>query len=149
MAIMRGKLSPSVAEASFVWAWTVFYFLYVVLGGVSYRVHTHVYTGDPKESALARLRKGQLATFGKAVYERFFFPAFLKYHTTYRLHVFGAGLWLLTAWMSNPDSCSCRCSFVFCLLMGFLWIMPFFGLPVGRRGVRLTSAILPSSSSFS
>ena len=75
--------APDNREAKAVWGATAFYFLYVVLGGVSHRVHKKVYTD-------------WLGTFRKDVYAEFFFPAFLKYHATYRLHVIPAGLWLLT-----------------------------------------------------
>ena len=84
-----------------VWAATWFYFAYVVLGPVSWRTHKHVYTGDPDglkslRGVLANLRRGQLATFGKEVYAKFFFPAFLRYHRIYRAHTLGAGAWLIS-----------------------------------------------------
>ena len=72
------------------------------LGGLDHKLHEHVYTGDGTEEGnawrsgdmmefikaiLKRITTGQLATFGKDVYSTFFFPAFLAYHNTYKIHV--------------------------------------------------------------
>jgi hypothetical protein len=78
------------------WAATCFYFAYVVLGGLSHKIHKHVYTRDKDKPMISEIMKGKFATFGKDVYSTFFFPAFLAYHNTYRIHVLSAGLWLLT-----------------------------------------------------
>jgi hypothetical protein len=51
-----------------VWAATAAYFGYVVLGGISWQLHRHVYTGDDSKSVLENLRNGQVATFRKHVY---------------------------------------------------------------------------------
>jgi hypothetical protein len=79
-----------------VWAATCGYFAYVVLGGLSHKIHEHVYTRDKNKPMLSEIRKGKFATFGKEVYNTFFFPAFLAYHNTYRIHVLSAGLWMVT-----------------------------------------------------
>uniref|UniRef100_A0A7S2SK06 Uncharacterized protein n=1 Tax=Mucochytrium quahogii TaxID=96639 RepID=A0A7S2SK06_9STRA len=78
------------------WGLTWVYFGYVVLGGVSWKVHKHVYTGDENKSIVENIKKGQIATFRKRVYAEFFFPSFLRYHITYRFHVLMAGVWLIT-----------------------------------------------------
>jgi hypothetical protein len=51
-----------------VWAATAAYFGYVVLGGLSWQLHRHIYTGDDSKSVLENLRNGQVATFRKHVY---------------------------------------------------------------------------------
>ena len=64
-----------------------------------FQLHEHVFTGK-KDTSIAdvieRMKKGQFATFARQVYQEFFFPAFLRYHATYRSHVLCAGAWLLT-----------------------------------------------------
>lgn len=77
-----------------VWALTLGYFGYVVLGGISHSLHKHIYTGDENESVLTRLRKGKPVTFREDVYDEFF--SFKHYFTTYQIHVLTCGVWLLT-----------------------------------------------------
>lgn len=78
------------------WTATAAYFGYVVLGGINWKVHRHVYTGDDSKSVVENLKNGQVATFRKQVYREYFFPSFLRYFKTYRAHVLMAGLWLVT-----------------------------------------------------
>lgn len=92
------------AQSIVIWYGTFLYFLYVVLGPVSPKLHKHVYTGCPAVGVVGRLKRGQLATISEEVYSKFFFPAFFKHYTTYRVHVWGAALWLLTGMfnLQNP-----------------------------------------------
>merc|ERR1719265_1707717 len=75
---------------------TAGYFVYVTLGSISLEAHEHIFTGDIDKSILDNLRNGQPVCIPKQTYKTFYFPAYLKYWNTYRLHTVGAGLWLLT-----------------------------------------------------
>ena len=75
-------------------AGTAGYFGYVALGGVSARLHKHIYTGDANESVLTRLKKGKPVIFSEETYEEFF--TFKEYRTTFVVHVLTAAAWLLT-----------------------------------------------------
>lgn len=83
-------------ETIALWYGTFAYFLYVILGPVSPRLHKHVYTGCPAIGVFERLKRGQVATISEEVYSKFFFPAFFEHYTIYRVHVIGAALWLLS-----------------------------------------------------
>jgi len=77
------------------WSATGIYFCYVALGGVSPRLHRHIYTGDREETIFERLKKGKPVAFARAVYNEFFL-AFRIYFRTYRLHVLCSAIWLVT-----------------------------------------------------
>eukprot|EP01062_Namystynia_karyoxenos_P028270 TRINITY_DN21440_c0_g1_i1.p1 TRINITY_DN21440_c0_g1~~TRINITY_DN21440_c0_g1_i1.p1 ORF type:complete len:364 (+),score=149.10 TRINITY_DN21440_c0_g1_i1:76-1092(+) len=77
---------------------TAGYFVYVTLGALSPRLHEHAFTGDADKPVLQRLREGCPVMIPKETYKQFYFPAFFKYWTTFRVHTLGAGLWLLTGY---------------------------------------------------
>jgi hypothetical protein len=45
---------------------------------------------------LGEIKKGHVVTIPKQTYKVFYFPAYLRYWNTYRIHTLGAGIWLLT-----------------------------------------------------
>jgi hypothetical protein len=99
------SLPPTLAEKlitseySSVWLVpaTFFYFGYVTLGSISPSLHEHLFTGDIDKPVIENLRNGQIVTIPKVTYKEFYFPAYLRYWNTYRVHTLGAGIWLLTS----------------------------------------------------
>lgn len=99
------SLPPSLAakvvtsEKSSLWMvpMTAVYFVYVTLGAISPAAHEHVFTGDMDKPYMENMKKGHYAIIPKQTYKVFYFPAYLKYWNTYRIHTVGAGIWLLTA----------------------------------------------------
>jgi hypothetical protein len=79
------------------------YFVYVTLGSISPATHEHAFTAEGYD-VVKNLKKGQVVAIPKQTYKEFYFPAFLKYWNTYRVHTVSSGIWLLTSFynLRNP-----------------------------------------------